>query len=104
MGFYIRVNNPVSCITSLLEVRSLAIILRTDLSLVLAASASCLRRLASVWKLFTSCKIQIIIQLIPGRGRELVTLYALLILDFQAVCFSLQLWEHLSSPQNTNAG
>ena len=42
--------------TSLLDVRSLAIILRTDASLVLADSASCFLREASVWKLFTSWK------------------------------------------------
>ena len=104
MGFYIRVNNPVSCITSLLEVRSLAIILRTDLSLVLAASASCLRRLASVWKLFTSCKNTNNYSVNTRKRKGVGDTVRVVNLDLKAVCFSLQLWEHLSSPQNTNAG
>ena len=41
-------------LTSLLEVKSLAIIFLTEDNLVLAVSASCLRSEASVWKLFTN--------------------------------------------------
>ena len=53
---YRRGHCEVDTLTSLMDLRSLAIIFRTLDSLLRACSASCCLEAASIWKLDTSCK------------------------------------------------